>query len=115
MRISYRRGVSRKSSHGQSREKKRQLLVGEEVPDVATTTAIRYEEVNTLQSKEGTGEVGESMANTIVASASATKEESEWLSPFKSGATTRASTADVQATAPLNTATTVTLALASNG
>ncbi|WVQ89790.1 hypothetical protein IAS59_003554 [Cryptococcus gattii] len=115
MRIPHRRGVSRKLSHGQPREKKRQLVGGEEVPDVATTTTIRYGEVNTLQSKEGTGEVGESMANTIVASASATKEESASLSLLISGATTRASTADVQATAPLNTATTVSHALASNG
>ncbi|KIR34887.1 hypothetical protein I352_03140 [Cryptococcus deuterogattii MMRL2647] len=115
MRIPHRRGVSRKSSQGQPREKKRQLLSGEEVPDVATTTTVRYESVNTLQSKEGTGQVGESMANIIVASASATKEESESLSPLISGATTRATTADVQATAPLNTATTISRALTSNG
>nr|KIR85055.1 hypothetical protein I308_04806 [Cryptococcus tetragattii IND107] len=89
MRIPHRRGVSRKSSRSQPRKKS--------------------------QSKEGTGEIGESMANTIVASASATKEEFESLSPLLNGATTRASTADVQATAPLNTATTVSRALASNG
>lgn len=115
MRIPHRRGVSRKSSQGQPREKKRQLLSGEEVPDVATTTTVRYESVNTLQSKEGTGQVGESMANIIVASASATKEEPESLSPLISGATTRATTANVQATAPLNTATTISRALTSNG
>lgn len=89
MRIPHRRGVSRKSSRSQPRKKS--------------------------QSKEGTGEIGASMANTIVASASATKEEFESLSPLLNGATTRASTADVQATAPLNTATTVSRALASNG
>ena len=74
MRIPHRRSAPWRSSHAPPWDKKRQVLGEEELLGNATTTTIDGEEANIVQSTETPGEVGGSLANTIVASATSTKE-----------------------------------------
>lgn len=116
MRIPHRRSAPWRSSHAPPWDKKRQVLGEEELLGNATTTTIDGEEANIVQSTEAPGEVGGSLANTIVASATSAKEESESLSSSMiNGVTSRVITADSEATNPVNTAETALHSSASSG
>ncbi|OXG24376.1 hypothetical protein C367_03577 [Cryptococcus neoformans Ze90-1] len=116
MRIPHRLNAARRPSHGQPWEKKRGVLDGKELLDTATTMTIDGKEPNALSSTDATGEARGGMANTIIASMTATKEESVSLMPsLINGATSRAITTDGEATNPVNTAETTSHSSASSG